>query len=163
MGRRAHKPIDAWKFVDKRGPNECWPWTGYAKRYGSFSMKHETFRAHRVIYFLAHPGEISLKLKDRFSDEAEIVLHTCDNTLCCNPAHLVLGTPQDNTNDMIRKGRRHNFDGERGQRAKLTNAEAAEIRRLAHQGIPQKELAERFGISVPTVSGIKWNRVYRSV
>ena len=27
------------------------------------------------------------------------------NVLCVNPSHLVLGTPKDNTQDMVRKGR----------------------------------------------------------
>lgn len=163
MGRRAHKPIDAWKFVDKRGPKECWPWIGSVKRYGVFSMKHETFRAHRVIYFLTHPGEISLKIQDRFSDDADIVLHTCDNPACCNPNHLVLGTPKDNTQDMISKGRRFNNKGELHPLSKLSNEEVREIRELAAKKIPLKEIAKKYGVSVPTVSGIKWRRVYWSV
>lgn len=34
------------------------------------------------------------------------VLHRCDVRPCINPDHLFLGTPRDNTNDMMRK-RRH--------------------------------------------------------
>ena len=25
-----------WEKVDRRGPDECWPWTAYSDRYGYF-------------------------------------------------------------------------------------------------------------------------------
>lgn len=34
-----------------------------------------------------------------------MLVHHCDNPACVRPDHLYLGTNQDNTNDMIRRGR----------------------------------------------------------
>jgi hypothetical protein len=33
------------------------------------------------------------------------VLHSCDNRVCININHLRLGTPQDNMDDKMRRGR----------------------------------------------------------
>jgi hypothetical protein len=52
-------------------------------------------RSHRAAWKLTH-GPIPDGLQ---------VLHRCDNPPCCNPAHLFLGTQQDNIADMHKKGR----------------------------------------------------------
>ena len=41
--------------------------------------------------------------------EGLFVLHRCDRPNCINPKHLFLGTLKDNTQDMIKKGRRRMF------------------------------------------------------
>lgn len=87
-----------WARVEKRGPDECWPWTGYrdAKGYGQIALNRRTAEgAHRVSWALAR-GEIP---------DGIHVLHRCDNPPCCNPAHLFLGTHADNMWDMKAKGR----------------------------------------------------------
>lgn len=53
------------------------------------------WRAHRLVY----------TVKIRAVGPDYMVLHTCDNRACINPQHLFLGTAQDNTDDMIAKGR----------------------------------------------------------
>lgn len=85
-----------WAKVDKRGPDACWPWLASRcdSGYGKFRVGKMT-RSHRVAFELGG-GEIP---------DGQCVLHRCDNPACCNPAHLFVGTFNDNVQDMVRKGR----------------------------------------------------------
>ena len=97
-----------WSKVDIREPWECWPWTAYtqARGYGMFLVPKGyipsdvgppsvSTQAHRVAYRLTW-GEIPDK-GDRW-----FVTHGCHNRSCCNPGHLVLGSPSDNRQDGIK-------------------------------------------------------------
>lgn len=80
----------------KRGPRECWHWEGgrNSDGYGVVRLGRRLVLAHRLAYALAYgsPGR-------------SIVRHTCDNPVCCNPAHLIAGTQAENVADMIERGR----------------------------------------------------------
>lgn len=83
------------------GPDACWPWTGMVsprRGYGRLKTdsNHE-IRPHRIAYALVN-GPIPAE---------RLVCHRCDNPLCCNPAHLWLGSDGDNVQDAIAKGRWH--------------------------------------------------------
>lgn len=87
--------------------DDCWPWTEktFAFGYGAFWDGTHTMHAHRFLY-IAINGPIP---DDRF------VCHRCDNPPCCNPGHLFLGTPKDNADDMVSKGR---YETERRDQAR---------------------------------------------
>lgn len=95
-------------------------------------------RAHRVAWRLVN-GPIP---------EGMWVLHHCDNPSCVNPKHLFLGTPKDNAQDMIKKGRQGDNRGENAGGAKLTAEDVRAIRReYARGGVTQRALARRYGVS----------------
>lgn len=145
-----------WMRVDNSGgPEACWLWTGHVGEngYGVISIKGKAYKAHRVSYFIEH-GRIE---NDR------LVLHRCDVRACVNPAHLFLGTPKDNSQDAVKKGRNTKLYGEHNGKAKLTRADVLAIRRMCRQGgVYQKTVAKQFGVSEATVSyvvnGGRWQR-----
>ncbi len=98
-----------WGWIDTspgQGPEgEChiWcggkSWNGYG-RYNIGSARSGSLRnvrTHRLIWKLAHPDEPLLS--DIF------ICHRCDNPPCCNVLHLFPGTQQQNSADMVCKGR----------------------------------------------------------
>lgn len=139
-----------WNKVDKSG--DCWVWNGGLQSggYGHFWCKGKDFIAHRFAWQISF-GDIPKGL---------CVCHKCDNRKCVNPEHLWLGTPHDNTQDMLQKGRaatgeKHHSHlhpenvrrGEKAFKAKLTADIVREIRTLYATGNYSKsELGRKFGV-----------------
>lgn len=139
-------------FVEKRGPQECWPWKGFCDDdgYGEFRFKGKKWRAHRAAFFLKH----------RRLPHGRLIMHSCDNPPCCNPAHLSSGTIASNTADMDQKGRRRSARGVDAGNAALTDAKVRFIRRSK---MSARKLAARFGVKDQCIykvrQGIRWRHV----
>jgi len=93
-----------WSKYEKGGDGKCWNWTGTLDAYGYGWQRWRELspvglKAHRLAWEFTHSQPVP---------EGKVILHTCDNRRCGNPAHLVLGTQADNQRDMSVKGRNHN-------------------------------------------------------
>lgn len=175
-----------WAKVDRRGPDECWPWTRYlnADGYGVFGhggrAAARTLLASRVCWFITRGVWPSV-----------CVLHDCDNPRCCNPAHLFLGTPTDNNADMRRKGRQAKGDrhgsrvhpervargdrsgsrrhpeklprGEANPQARLNADAVRQIRGLRAGGMTQQAIAHCFGVSRAAIRKILKRLTWRHI
>lgn len=123
----------------------CWLWaaTTYGNGYGWF-WAGRAVKAHRYSYELAN-GLITNSL---------FVLHKCDTPLCVNPAHLYLGTQQENMWDRDAKKRGNPCHGEKHWNRKFSLQRVQEIRRMWESGEwkTQKELAKHLGIPAPTLN-----------
>lgn len=120
----------------------CWLWTGCtASGYGMIKVCGKGQGVHRISYKL-HKGPIP---------DGLLVCHTCDVRNCVNPEHLFIGTPQENTQDMVNKHRQNTPRGESSGGAKLTESDVKEIRRLRENGHSLKSLAKQFGVTHPNI------------
>ncbi|MGG2044765.1 NUMOD4 domain-containing protein [Burkholderia gladioli] len=92
----------------------------------------------------------------------DVVMHRDDNPANAHWKNLVWGTYQDNTNDMIRKGRQNFGQGWKAT-AKLSASDVREIRKLLARGVMGKDVAEQFAVSKMTISLIKNGKSWQEV
>lgn len=140
-------------LLDKSGgPEACWPYirklhrTGYAPVRFHGSIKGVHVWAYEVAF-----GPVM---------DGMFVLHACDNRRCGNPAHLSVGTHQDNMNDKVARGRQARMAGEENPFAKLTKDQAIEIKRRRLSGERVVDLVREFGVSGFAIYGIATGKTW---
>lgn len=130
-----------WAKVERGENCDCWLWRGARNNggYGQLAFEGKTVLAHRLalaLFVEPSPGPEYL------------ALHKCDVPSCVNPRHLYWGTQLQNSRDMISRGRRASFRGEKHGRSKLQATEVLQIRSARSRGeATLKVLAERYGVS----------------
>lgn len=89
-----------WAKVDRRGPDDCWPWGGTITQdgYGAIARGKKIHAAHRLSYQLGGgtipPGAV---VDHRCHDPQECAGGvTCPHRSCMNPNHLRVLTNEEN-------------------------------------------------------------------
>ena len=141
--REELKPRLLRSFVER---GDCWIWTGSSTKdgYGVLTIGRKQHRAHRVAY-QEFVGDIPA---------GNVVCHRCDTPLCIRPEHLFIGSPKDNTQDMLAKGRRPRIAGLDHPNTKISPAERENIKALRARGVLLKEIANQYGVSFQLISDI---------
>lgn len=139
----------------------CWAWNGvmHHRGYGVLTHRKKWMLAHRAAYAV-YNGPIP---------SGRLVCHSCDNPWCVRPDHLFVGTPNDNMQDKVTKGRQSRGDthgraikqkrkswpsGLAHHNTKLDQVLHAQI--AARRGLePQSKTAKEFGVSQTRVSQIQ--------
>jgi hypothetical protein len=153
LAPRLRRAIEAKMQANIKPVGDCWEWQGQvmANGYGVVFYDGRKRLAHRVMYELTH-GPV---------DNGLFCCHRCDNPRCVNPKHIFLGTHKENMADMDSKGRRRAAKGERQHKAKLTDGEVLEIRRLYAAGVTITEIARRFPVTPASIGAIVHGRTWR--
>ena len=151
----------AYKEVDP--VSGCWNWTKRRDKYGygKISLKRKQKAATgnitqtsetviRVVYTM-FKGSIGAGL---------VVRHTCDNSSCINPDHLIIGTPKDNTQDAVKQLR--HVHGTRHHLCVLDEDKVRSIRLLL-PSTSDTDIADMYGISPGNVWFIRRGRIWKHV
>lgn len=155
VGYEASEPFGDrfWRRVAiTANPDKCWLWLGRlsAQGYGVVSLQSQNHGSHRVAFYLVY-GHWPRPLGR----------HTCDNPPCCNPYHIIEGTPQDNVDDKIARGR-HSFGGRSGS-AKLDDEKVRDILCRIRNKEPLSSIARRYKVDASTIGNIKRGIIWRHV
>jgi hypothetical protein len=139
-------------LMDRRRINSetgCWEFVGSAtpQGYGHVRWNGKLVKVHRLAAHLWLGFDL---------DSPQMILHSCDNPSCFNPAHLRPGTGADNARDMVERGRQFvpGIGGERHWAARLTDAQIADICKRRATGETQTALAREYGVRQSTISRI---------
>lgn len=147
------------------GPDTCHPWTGSLDTggYGAFKIKGRLSAAHVAAWEFEHgpkpPGaDIDHECHNQAVREGTCQPGICTHRACCNPAHLIARSRQKHRDST------EPWDMPRGSAngwAKLTEPQVHEIRKLlAARVMPQRRIAELYGVSPTTIGRIKTGRIW---
>jgi hypothetical protein len=141
MGGRKPEPVAPRLLARVASFDGCWTLGGRpaSNGYGQISVNNRTESTH-VAAFEVWKGPVPAGL---------VVMHTCDNRMCVNPDHLIVGTQAQNIADKVARNRQ--AKGSRHGNAKLTEADAAYIRKTSAEA-PSRigvvpSLARKLGVS----------------
>lgn len=149
--------MDRVSFVDD--DHSCWHWTGSSttKRGLTYGIACG-MRANRVALEIATRELIAPGLH---------ALHGCDNPICVRPSHLRAGTPKQNMDEKVARGR-HRTNPRKGddhRGSKIPDADVVGIRAEVASGGrgTTSAIARRYGVAPATITKIVLGRARKHI
>lgn len=137
-----------WSKVNTANSASCWEWKAAltSTGYGQFTVSGgKNWRAHRLAYELTK-GPIPPGM---------VIMHSCDNRRCVNPAHLAAGTQKQNLIQMAIRNRKPT--------AVLTAEDVRECRERARSGETIQSIADSYSVKHVTISAAIRGRTWKHI
>jgi hypothetical protein len=121
--------------------------------YARISKDGKLVRVHREVWKKHNPDK----------EITGVIMHSCDNPSCINPAHLSHGTQADNIADMVAKGRRVVLKGSNQRDAKLHESQIPEIRNMLLSGKSPEKIAPLYKVTPAAIRSIAQGKTWTHV
>ena len=130
------------KYLLEESKDLCWVWPNikHQKSYGQLSWDGTVYPVHRLSYII---------FKGLIPND-KLVRHTCNNSKCVNPNHLILGSTSDNSIDTVKSGTQGH--------QKLNSSDVLEIRKSLKINTKYgfaSILAKKYNVTLSTIYDIK--------
>lgn len=138
--------------------NGCLNYTGHSpKGYGAAHVANRMWRISRFVVFYNLETD---EEREEFLRSRQIVRHSCNNKACINLKHLLVGTHQDNMNDLADSGA---LKGVNNPKAKLDEEDVRKIRNLYKLGATVTMLAKDYHVVRSVIYDIVNGRHWRHI
>lgn len=138
---------------DKNGCLVCLSHCKDEYGYTKIIYKGKQERLHRVIYEMNY-GEIP---------KGMVIRHKCDNPNCCNIDHLEIGTHQDNSNDMVKRGRSvkgRKYPTLRGTNNVKNKLSDNDVKEIYLSKLGYRKLSKIYNVSPSSIKNIKKKKLW---
>lgn len=149
-----------WNSIEKT--ESCWLWRGLVSTsgYGTLVMYGKSRKAHRLM--MLWTGRIE-SVEHTGSMGDGLILHSCDNRLCVNPAHLSVGGAGRNLAEAYERGQKKPMPGISNPRAKLAEATVCSIRSDYACGMTHEQLAAKYNVCQRTINKVVRRISYKDI
>lgn len=125
---------------------QCWDYQGFINEngYGRIQYMKKSYYVHRLMYFLYYDKPME-----------GIVMHLCNNPLCCNPFHLKHGTILENN--------QYKSITKRTPKKKLAPQQVLEIKLLLKYKHNFWQIVKTYKVSPNCINRIKDGKTWKNV
>jgi len=141
----------------------CHEWQGAkdARGYGFIRFDGRQVRTHRAALAVSLNMPKLLLPQSNTGWQGTYALHSCDNPSCINPSHLRLGSADDNSADMVARGRTLKINLKLPRKV---DADAVrDIRAMAQTWDGMCDMMKKYRITQATVEGIAAGKTHKHV